>query len=129
MERSVTIALVAALAFTILPPTAPAQSPSSAAPQVHLTIGEPPANGHVGRRFSVQGNTIAKGEVLVTAGPRRGAVGQFSENTTADAHGNFHMNVVLRTLRNQQAVFVRITATDPLTSHSTATTLELRLSH
>jgi hypothetical protein len=94
-----------------------------------LTISEPVANAHVGRRFSVQGHTIAGGEISVTAGPRRGAVGQFSEDTKTDAHGNFHVNVVLRTLRNQQAVFVRVTATDPKTSQSAATTLALRLSH
>lgn len=129
MERDVIDALIAGLAFAILLPTAPAQTPSSAAPELHLTIGEPAPNALVGQRFSVHGHTVAGGAIRVTAGPRRGATGQFSEDAKADPHGNFQVNVVLRTLRGQQAVFVRITATDPATSRSTDTTIALRLSH
>ena len=127
MERGVTSALVAGLVFAILAPAAPAQTPGS--PEMHLTVGDPAPNAAVGRRFSVDGNTIAGAAVRVTAGPRRGATGQFSEDTKADAHGTFHVNVVLRTLRGQQAVFVRITATDTVTSRSKETTLTLRLHH
>jgi hypothetical protein len=100
----------------------------SNATEIHLTISEPVSDARVGRRFLVQGNTIANGVIRVTAGLRSGANGQFSGDTTADAHGNFQMNVVLRTLRGQLAVNVRVTATDPVTSRSTSTTLQLRLS-
>lgn len=126
MGRGVTAAIVAA--FAILLPTA-APAPSAGVAEMHVTIGEPAPNALVGRRFAIHGHTIANGEIRVTAGPRRGAIGQFSADTMADPHGNFHVNVVLRTLRGQQAVYVRISATDPVTSRNTATTLALRLSH
>jgi hypothetical protein len=99
----------------------------SSATEIHLTIGEPLPEARVGRRFVVQGNTIANSEIRVTAGSRSGANGQFSGDTTADAHGDFQMSVMLRTLRGQLAVYVRVTATDPVTSRSTSTTLQLRL--
>jgi hypothetical protein len=99
----------------------------SSATELHLTIDEPVPDAAVGRRFVVNGNTIANGQVRVTAGSRSGANGQFSGDTTADARGNFQVNVVLRTLRGQLAVYARVTATDPVTSRSTATTLQLRL--
>jgi hypothetical protein len=100
----------------------------SSATEIHLTIGEPMPDARVGRRFVVQGNTIPNAAIRVTAGSRSGANGQFSGDMTADARGDFQMDVVLRTLRGQLAVFVRVTATDPVTSRSTSTTVQLRLS-
>jgi hypothetical protein len=100
----------------------------SGATEIHLTVSEPLPDARVGRRFEVRGNTVAGAQIQVTAGPRSGATGQFSGDTTADAHGNFHVSVALRTLRGQLAVNARVTATDPVSARSTSTTLQLRLS-
>jgi hypothetical protein len=94
---------------------------------LHLTINQPAPNAPVGRNFPLQGNTVADGRVRVTAGATPSTTGQFSGNTVAGRRGNFQMSVALRTLLGQQAVTVRITATDPVTSQSTTTTLQLRL--
>jgi hypothetical protein len=90
-------------------------------------INQPAPNAPVGRNFAIQGNTVANGSVRVTAGATPSFSGQFSGSTDAGPRGNFRISVTLRTMPGQQAVSVRITVTDPATSRSTETTLQLRL--
>ena len=104
--------------FTITRPT-PAH--------IHLTINQPTTNAAVGRTFVIQGNTVANGRISVTAGATPLSMSQFNGSTTAGPRGNFSITVTLKTLLGQQAVRVRITATDPVTSQNTETTLQLRL--
>ena len=94
---------------------------------VHLTINQPAANAVIGRTFVIAGNTVANGRISVTAGTAPLSMGQFNGSTTAGPRGNFSITVTLKTLLGQQAVRVQITATDPVTSQSTQTTLQLRL--
>jgi hypothetical protein len=96
-------------------------------PVMRLTITQPAPNAAVGRTFTIIGNTVANGHVLITAGARPSVTGQFDGNTDAGPKGNFRITVSLTTTPGQQAVSVRITATDPVTSQSTETTLQLRL--
>lgn len=98
-----------------------------APPSIHLTINQPAPNVAVGRNFSIRGNTVANGRIRVTAGATPSFTGQFSGTTVAGPLGNFAIDVSLNTLLGQQSVKVRITATDPVTSRSTETTLQLRL--
>jgi len=105
--------------FTVTQPT-----PS----KIQLTILQPGGNAAVGTSFMVTGNTVANGRIQITAGPTVDATGQFSGNTAAGPLGNFGLNVTLNNrLVGQQAVRVKVTATDPATSQSTSTTLQLRL--
>jgi hypothetical protein len=97
------------------------------APEMHLTISQPGQNDAVGPTFTLQGSTVANGRVTVTAGASPNPTGQFAGMTTAGPLGNFKLSVVLKTLMGQQAVTVKITVTDPATSKSTQTTLQLRL--
>lgn len=99
----------------------------STPPEMHLTIYQPTQNAPVGRRFSLQGNTVPNGRVRVTAGASPSFTGQFSGTTTAGPKGNFNVPVVLTTLMGQQTVTVRVVVTDPVTSQTTQTTLRLRL--
>ncbi len=99
----------------------------SAAPVMHLTILQPGSNQAVGRTFTVAGTTVPNGRIRVTAGATPSFTGQFSGNTNAGGGGNFKLVVTLTTLIGQQAVSVRVTATDPATSASTESTLQLRL--
>jgi hypothetical protein len=92
-----------------------------------LTINQPAPNAPVGRNFVIQGNTIASGRVKVTAGATPSFTGQFNGDTDAGPRGNFRISVSLSTMPGQQAVSVRIRVTDPATSRSTETTLQLRL--
>jgi hypothetical protein len=94
---------------------------------ITLTIYQPAPNAPVGRTFTIQGNTAANATVKVTAGASPSWNGQFSGTTTAGPKGNFKIVVTLTTMPGQQAVTVRITATDPASSQSTETTLRLRL--
>jgi Copper amine oxidase N-terminal domain len=96
-------------------------------PVMRLTITQPVPNAAVGRTFTLIGNTVANGHIVVTAGPRPSFTGQFNGNTDAGPKGNFRIAVTLTTMPGQQAVSVRITATDPVSSQSTETTLQLRL--
>ena len=96
-------------------------------PAMRLTITQPAPNAPIGRTFTVVGNTVANGHVVVTAGARPSFTGQFRGETDAGPKGNFRVTVTLTTMPGQQAVSVRITATDPVTSQSTETTLQLRL--
>ena len=98
-----------------------------APPEMHLTIYQPAPNAPVGRRFTLQGNTVPNGRVRVTAGPSPSFTGQFSGTTTAGPKGNFNIPVVIANLMGQQTVTVRIVVTDPVTSQTTETTLRLRL--
>ncbi|MBV8531714.1 MAG: copper amine oxidase N-terminal domain-containing protein [Candidatus Eremiobacteraeota bacterium] len=98
-----------------------------ATPVIQLTIYQPPANAPVGRTFTVSGNTLPNANVMVTAGASPSSSGQFSGSTVAGAKGNFKLTVTLNTLIGQQAVTVRIKATDPVSSQSTETILRLRL--
>jgi hypothetical protein len=98
-----------------------------AGPVMHLTIDQPSGNAPVGRNFTITGNTVANGSVEVTAGATPSATGQFRGSTTAGPRGNFRLQVTLKRLMGQQAVTVRIVATDPATSQSTETKLQLRL--
>jgi hypothetical protein len=97
-------------------------------PVMRLAISQPAANAAVGRTFTISGNTLPNGRVVVTAGATPSVTGQFSGNTTAGPKGNFNIVVALNTMPGQQAVSVRIVATDPVSSQSTETTLQLRLS-
>jgi hypothetical protein len=99
----------------------------SAQPPLSVTINQPAANAPVGRNFTIQGTTVANGHVRVTAGATPSFTGQFNGNTDAGPRGNFRISVSLSTMPGQQAVSVRITVTDPATSRSTETTLQLRL--
>ena len=95
---------------------------------ITLTINEPPQNAPVGPSFTIQGSTLPNATIRVTAGPSPSESGQFSGTTSAGPKGNFKIRVTLTTLIGQQAVTVRVTATDPATSRSTQTVLRLRLS-
>jgi hypothetical protein len=96
-------------------------------PSMHLTINQPAQNVAVGRNFVIRGNTVANARVRVTAGATPSSTGQFAGTTEAGPRGNFSINVSLQTLLGQQSVKVTITATDPQTSQSTQTVLQLRL--
>lgn len=100
---------------------------SGPVPGMRLTIFAPTGNSAVGRTFTITGNTVSNGRVRVTAGATPSTTGQFSGNTTAGLKGNFNITVALTTLPGQRAASVRIVATDPVTSQSTETTLQLRL--
>jgi Copper amine oxidase N-terminal domain len=96
-------------------------------PAMRLSITQPAPNAAVGRTFTIIGNTVANGRVRVTAGATPSFTGQFSGNTVAGPRGNFRITATLTTMPGQGSVSVRITATDPETSASTQTTLQLRL--
>ena len=96
-------------------------------PNLHLTINQPAPNAPVGRSFVVQGNTVANGQVAVTAGATPSSDGQFSGNTTAGPGGNFKLTVNLTTGMGQQSVTVKVVATDPLSGRSVQKVLQLRL--
>jgi len=96
-------------------------------PTMRLTITQPAPNAPVGRTFSIAGNTVPNGHIVVTAGPRPSTTGQFRGETDAGGRGNFRMTVTLTTMPGQQAISVRVVATDPASGQSTETTLQLRL--
>ncbi len=96
-------------------------------PTMRLTISQPAPNAPVGRTFTIAGNTVPNGHIRVTAGPRPQTTGQFRGETDAGQRGNFRITVTLTTMPGQQAVSVRIVATDPASGQSTETTLQLRL--
>ncbi|HVR45349.1 MAG TPA: copper amine oxidase N-terminal domain-containing protein [Candidatus Binatia bacterium] len=96
-------------------------------PTMRLTITQPAPNSAVARTFTIAGNTVPNGHIRVTAGPRPSTTGQFSGETDAGPKGNFRMTVTLTTMPGQQAVSVRVVATDPVSGQSTETTLQLRL--
>jgi hypothetical protein len=100
----------------------------SGPPQMQLTINQPGANQTVGATFLVQGNTVGNARVQVTVGPAASPMGQFAGSTVAGPAGNFKLSVSITPLPGQQAITVKITATDPATSQSTQQTLQLRLS-
>ncbi|MGA8533137.1 MAG: stalk domain-containing protein [Candidatus Tumulicola sp.] len=95
--------------------------------QMHLTINQPGPNQAVGATFVVQGNTVPNARVEVTVGPAASPAGQFAANATAGSAGNFKVNVSISQMPGQQAITLKITATDPTTSQSTQQTLQLRL--
>lgn len=98
-------------------------------PPMHLTINSPGGNAAVGTSFVVRGNTIANGKVRVTAGAGQNGNGQFGGNAVAGPAGNFSITVNLSNmLMGQQVVYVRLTATDPVTGRTAQQTLQLRLS-
>jgi Copper amine oxidase N-terminal domain/Bacterial Ig domain len=96
-------------------------------PKMTLNITQPAANASVGRNFVIRGNTVANGRIQVTAGAGPAGTGQFSGTAAAGAGGVFTVRVSLSPLMGQQAVRVKITATDPITSQSVETTLQLLL--
>jgi Copper amine oxidase N-terminal domain/Bacterial Ig domain len=95
--------------------------------RITLNVTQPGPNATVGRNFVIRGTTVANGQIRVTAGAGADANGQFSGTATAGPGGAFSMRVALSPLMGQQAVRVRITATDPVTSQSTETVLQLRI--
>ncbi|HEV3091869.1 MAG TPA: copper amine oxidase N-terminal domain-containing protein [Candidatus Cybelea sp.] len=97
-------------------------------PTMHLTINQPAANAPVNRTFTLAGNTVANGDVSVTAGVTPSVAGQFTGSTTAGPMGNFRLQVTLKALMGQQAVSVRVRVSDPASSQTTEKTLQLRLS-
>jgi hypothetical protein len=97
---------------------------------ISLTIRLPEENELVGRTFDVAGTTAENARVRVTAGAPPTGTGQFSGTTTAGARGNFRISVTLSpALLGQQAVTVKITATDQSSSQTAEKTLRLRLKH
>jgi Copper amine oxidase N-terminal domain len=92
-----------------------------------LNVTQPDENAPVGRSFVVAGNTVANGEVTVTAGATPNSTGQFKGSTTAGGQGNFRIKVSLSALMGQQSVTVRVTAKDPATGQTMQQTLQLRL--
>jgi Copper amine oxidase N-terminal domain len=94
---------------------------------VNLTIANPGPNAVVGRTFDLNGSTIANGRIRVTAGATPAFTGQFTGSTVAGPRGNFGLTVTLKPLMGQQTVSVKIVATDPVSSKTTQTTLQLRL--
>ena len=99
----------------------------SGPPQMQLTINQPPPDAPVGSTFVIGGNTIAYGQITVTAGPTPAVTGQFKGSTTAGQMGNFKITVSLSALMGQQTVTVRITVSDPSSSQTLVKTLRLRL--
>jgi hypothetical protein len=95
--------------------------------EMTLTIGQPASDASVGTTFNVVGHTVPNGRIRVTAGASPSSTGQFTGTATAGPRGNFRVNVTLKRLLGQQSVRVRIVATDPVTSQSTETTLQLRI--
>jgi Copper amine oxidase N-terminal domain/Bacterial Ig domain len=96
-------------------------------PKMSLTIDRPGDNDVVGAAFVVAGSTAANARVRVTAGAGTAGTGLFDDNTTAGPRGNFRMSVSFKRLMGQQAVRVRVTATDPQSSEQREQTLQLRL--
>jgi hypothetical protein len=96
-------------------------------PAITLTIQQPGPNAVVSSTFVVKGNTVANGRIVITAGAGAPATGQFSGNTTAGALGNFSMRVSITQMPGQQAVRVKVTATDPISGNTTQTILQLGL--
>jgi hypothetical protein len=97
---------------------------------ISLTIRLPDENEPVGRTFDVAGTTAENARIRVTAGAPQTGTGQFSGTSTAGARGNFRISVTLSpALLGQQAVTVKITATDPSSSQTAEKTLRLRLKH
>jgi hypothetical protein len=94
---------------------------------ISLTIGQPNPDAVVGRSFTVAGSTAPNATINVIAGAAQGGAGLFNGNTTAGPRGNFQISVTLKALMGQQAVFVRITATDPSSSQTATKSLQLRL--
>jgi len=92
-----------------------------------LTIYQPAPNAPVGQTFTLTGNTVSNGRIRVTAGATPSFTGEFDGRTTAGPKGNFNLTITLTTMPGQQAVSVRVTATDPRTSQSTQAMLQLRL--
>jgi Copper amine oxidase N-terminal domain len=99
-----------------------------APPTMRLSITQPAPDAPVGRTFVLAGNTVPNGHIRVTAGPRPSSTGQFSGETDAGGRGNFRIKVSVTTMPGQQAISVRVVATDPSSGQSTETTLQLRLS-
>lgn len=93
---------------------------------ISLTIGQPNPDAAVGRTFTVAGSTAPNATINVIAGAAQGGAGLFNGNTTAGPRGNFQISVTLKALMGQQAVFVRITATDPSSSQTAQKSLQLR---
>lgn len=96
-------------------------------PEMKLTINQPGPNAVVGRSFVVQGNTVGNASVRITAGATPSDNGQFSGTTTAGPGGNFRLTVNLTAAMGQQAVTVKIVATNPDNGRTAETTLQLRL--
>jgi hypothetical protein len=95
---------------------------------ISLTIRLPEENETVARTFDVAGTTAENARIRVTAGASQTGTGQFSGTTTAGARGNFRISVTLSpALLGQQAVTVKVTATDPSSSQTAEKTLRLRL--
>ena len=94
---------------------------------MRLTITNPAADAAVGPNFMLRGNTVANASITVTAGAAPSETGQFNGTTTAGPGGNFSLRVALTVMAGQQAVKVRIRATDPATSQTAESVLQLRL--
>ncbi len=101
----------------------------SAPVPISLTINQPNQSSAVGRTFIVSGSTTPSASINVTAGAAQGGAGLFNGNTTAGPRGNFQISVTLKPLMGQQAVFVRITATDPSSSQTAQKSLQLRFTN
>jgi hypothetical protein len=101
----------------------------SAPVPISLTINQPNQSSAVGRTFIVSGSTAPNASINVTAGAAQGGAGLFNGNTTAGPRGNFQISVTLKPLMGQQAVFVRITATDPSSSLTAQKSLQLRFTN
>jgi Copper amine oxidase N-terminal domain len=96
-------------------------------PRITLSIDQPSPNAVVGSAFVVKGTTVPGAQVQITAGAGAGASGQFTGSATAGPRGGFSVRVAPNFLMGQQAIRVKVRVTDPASSQSTETILQLRL--
>ena len=98
-----------------------------APPTTTLKITQPTADTAVGTDFVVRGSTVANAKITVTAGAGAPATGQFNGSTAAGAGGFFNVRVSFSPLMGQQAVRVKVVATDPVSGRSTQTIVQFRI--
>jgi hypothetical protein len=96
-------------------------------PSMTLNITQPTADSAVGSDFVIRGNTVANAKITVTAGAGAPATGQFNGTAAAGAGGFFNVRVSISPLMGQQAVRVKVVATDPISGRSTQQIVQFRI--